>query len=1249
MWFLVLLVCITGSGQVVQGKNWVVLKNSDNPSDPCEGHVQIYHNMTWGYAGDSGWNDLTEEVVCRSTRCGKPLEQPPEHIQMPPGSKVWLNEMKCTGKEQHLWECSLPGWGISKYPKQTVRKIKCSDRIGIALDGFRCAGAVQYSINKTLGYFCSEKWGQAEANRVCKSLGCGKSKGNSQPDWLAWKGFQSAKKATIDCSSIEKDIDHLWQCVTETSTTCKKPALVECEGHEKLQLSGDTSNACSGMLEIEANGKWERNGIKTSPDVWCQQMNCGIKRNHTQKSNGTEVNCSDKVKVQLVDDSSKPSNCYGRVSILLNGSDFSVCDTNWDSRAGEVVCRELGCGKVIVADKRTVTKPGIMDNVKCLGSESSLWHCQAKHDKLPRCSSSAYVVCEKSLDVRLKDGPGKCAGRMEIQYQGAWRKVKNEGWTESYSNFFCEQLKCGEKGRTAQAKEFSQGSSAFFPWKVQCETGASHISDCIKGPLKQDQSEWEAVGLICEDHKVVILEGSASCSGLVGIEHASRTYWLSGSNTTWNAATAELVCQQRHCGGVTQFGVISNSDMRRDVWNKSVTCSVNHTSLFECDENEAAPDHNETIANVTCSGHIAVKLSNGCWGHVNVSMGNQWGGVCTDAWGDAKSLRLCKDLGCGDKILTPISIPGGFPVILNSLHDTKQETKLSKCNIVKDEYNDCKKGAAYVICSGSVQTRITDARDSCSGNVEVFYGGQWLPVCGNALDSSTQDAICQEQECGQADKKIPYVGPKPANTLAISELSCPTGLKTCSVKSAQERCTLSGLQCSNWSKTTLRDTCSGDVMLYTHDDSRHDPGIWTEGRAHSLCNSLNCGNMETLWTNIKTNDSLPALRKTVIKCDDKPNVTLSGTCRGVVKISNIEVCSATWTEDHSHKVCQQLGCSNAVAGVAHVNSPSPNAEYYHVTCDSFHSEIGQCKRHKDKCNEKLVSVSCVNSIKFNTTHKCGGWLQVNYQDKKWEYVCPFDNPQRALMNMLCKAINCGNYNESIKSTSDLSKKLSKPLNAKIHYTEDYMNVSHCVLAQSCEKTTPARIFCNGYVSPVEVQNGPPVSIVSIMLGVGFVLILVILAIIFVRIWFIKKRGSTVKYPLRMHSQHEMEFESGEFEQIKDGEMESFSHNRFRSESEVIMENRLSASSLPYDDIDEVAQPLTAAGSSGGNNPHEEADGATYEVEDPHESYDDIDADPDVTQTRAEVHDGAHSEAEGPAAACHQAQQDGDYLVPGQDG
>ena len=47
-------------------------------------------------------------------------------------------------------------------------------------------------------------------------------------------------------------------------------------GYQRLQLKEDPSNVCSGRLEMQKNNLWVpyKNDI-ASPDVVCQQLNCG--------------------------------------------------------------------------------------------------------------------------------------------------------------------------------------------------------------------------------------------------------------------------------------------------------------------------------------------------------------------------------------------------------------------------------------------------------------------------------------------------------------------------------------------------------------------------------------------------------------------------------------------------------------------------------------------------------------------------------------------------------------------------------------------------------------------------------------------------------------------------------------------------------------------------------------------------------------------------------------------------------------
>lgn len=102
-------------------ENKLILRKGNSP---CEGHLQVYHAGEWRYVGDKNWNRSTEEVVCRSTNCGEPVSS--REILRPIGSNVWLNQLRCNGNENHLWDCQHPGWGTSVFRKDTMRTVKCS-------------------------------------------------------------------------------------------------------------------------------------------------------------------------------------------------------------------------------------------------------------------------------------------------------------------------------------------------------------------------------------------------------------------------------------------------------------------------------------------------------------------------------------------------------------------------------------------------------------------------------------------------------------------------------------------------------------------------------------------------------------------------------------------------------------------------------------------------------------------------------------------------------------------------------------------------------------------------------------------------------------------------------------------------------------------------------------------------------------------------------------------------------------------
>lgn len=105
-------------------------------------------------------------------------------------------------------------------------------------------------------------------------------------------------------------------------------------------------------------------------------------------------------------------------------------------------------------------------------------------------------------------------------------------------------------------------------------------------------------------------------------------------------------------------------------------------------------------------GTIEVDLTEGCWGHVNVCVGGNCGGVRRDTWSKPKSDTLCRNLGCGTTIASTEILGGkGLSVMVQSLHTTSLTANLNQSILVLSHRlieTPSKNSVAHVVCSGNV-------------------------------------------------------------------------------------------------------------------------------------------------------------------------------------------------------------------------------------------------------------------------------------------------------------------------------------------------------------------------------------------------------------------------------------------------------------------------------------------------------------------------------------------------------------------
>lgn len=97
--------------------------------------------------------------------------------------------------------------------------------------------------------------------------------------------------------------------------------------------------------------------------------------------------------------------CSGRVEILHDGQWGTVCDDEWDIRDAQVVCRAMDCGTAQTVKSGAFFGQGQgdiwLDDVNCLGNETSLVHCQRPSFGENNCGhgEDAGVVCAGIISI----------------------------------------------------------------------------------------------------------------------------------------------------------------------------------------------------------------------------------------------------------------------------------------------------------------------------------------------------------------------------------------------------------------------------------------------------------------------------------------------------------------------------------------------------------------------------------------------------------------------------------------------------------------------------------------------------------------------------------------------------------------------------------------------------------------------------------------------------------------------------------
>ncbi|XP_051546809.1 LOW QUALITY PROTEIN: soluble scavenger receptor cysteine-rich domain-containing protein SSC5D-like [Myxocyprinus asiaticus] len=209
-------------------------------------------------------------------------------------------------------------------------------------------------------------------------------------------------------------------------------------------------------------------------------------------------------RVWLVDNS---DSCSGRVEVPHNGMWGTVCDDGWDLSDAAVVCRELGCGRVLETKTGAYFRQGPgsvwMNNIKCVGTESLLMSCPYDSSSSLSCGheKDAGVICgcDTAGSVKLVNGQDACSGRVEVLHNGTWGTVCDDGWDLSDAAVVCREMACGDVIEAKTGAFFGRGSGSLWMADVNCVGDESTLSSCESREWgMNDCDHSKDAGVICQ-------------------------------------------------------------------------------------------------------------------------------------------------------------------------------------------------------------------------------------------------------------------------------------------------------------------------------------------------------------------------------------------------------------------------------------------------------------------------------------------------------------------------------------------------------------------------------------------------------------------------------------------------------------------------------------------------------------------------------------------------------------------------------
>ncbi|XP_066428619.1 scavenger receptor cysteine-rich type 1 protein M130-like [Eleutherodactylus coqui] len=734
----------------------------------CEGLVEVrYEEEWWGVEYCRTSREIIAYMVCRALGCNTAnLQHYVTRGEMFVDDYRRMLYPQCTGEESSLSQCEYSTY-VGLYSSASLMGVRCSVPVELFGGNTECEGLVEV-------IYAGEWWGvdyntryrENIANMVCRELGCNTANlqhrvttGEIYVDDYRRRLYPRCTKGEMSLSRCEHS--------TEPGSYPSASLLgVKCSGYREYRLA-DGPTACSGHLEALHGGTWgsvceielraanvlckELQCGEAVPSlmtytrrpgpIWTEQIHCdgnefrlydclrcGIEGNCTKQSS-PYIQC--KGKEETVRLMGGEDHCAGRLEILPNNTWSRAVGDHWGINETQVVCKELHCGHAV--GSFTITAPTTVSghvylSGNCQGNETQLADCSVtvSSDKNTWTGQEKEIeiICSEGNQLRLVDGPGRCAGRVEIYHDGRWGTICDDSWNKADADVVCKQLGCGYGVRATTGAYHGRGIGEIWLDDVQCGGNETHIQDCPANQFgDHDCGHKEDAGVICSELlDLRLVDGAHECEGWLEVYYNGS--WGSVCNNVMPVLSVSVICKHLNCGSKGHLEAGRYGVRKRPFWVDHINCTKYSNLLWECPSSPWNINSctNRELAYIVCernrksiqslptsrsSSDDRVRLTgveNNCSGRVEVFFQGEWGTVCDDDWDIKDAEVVCRQIGCGSAVNATTEAmygKGAGPIWLSEVQCKGYEQALQDCWAKRWNKSDClHKEDAGVICLG---------------------------------------------------------------------------------------------------------------------------------------------------------------------------------------------------------------------------------------------------------------------------------------------------------------------------------------------------------------------------------------------------------------------------------------------------------------------------------------------------------------------------------------------------------------------